>query len=136
MRPFGRKCQAQVVMSLQHMRIDFKRLTKAGHCFIKPAHRAVDLAQIAMRGRIVRIQRDGLPNPLFREIVPAGLFGDDPKVVPCFMVVGFDTENLPVKCFGIREPPGLMVLQRQRQCLLSSHDGEELSRHQRRHIVR
>ena len=81
-----------------------------------------------MRCGVIRAESDGLTNPLHREIMAAGLVGDDAEVMPRVGVVGLRGQDLPVKCLGVLETSGLVVLKGQGEGLLRGHDWEERRR--------
>ena len=89
-----------------------------------------------MRRGIVRIEGDRLANQLASQLRAADLEMGDTQEMECCGVVGLHRENLPVKRFGFRQPPGLVVLERESEGLLDCHHAPVFSSHHCRHIVR
>ena len=66
---------------------------------------------------IVRSDGNRLANPLHGEVMPAYLMGDDAKEMQRFGMAGMRGQDLAVERLGIGQPPGLMVLECQREGL-------------------
>ena len=60
--------------------------------------------------RVVAVLIDCNLDQLNRKLMSADLACDQPEQVHRVGVVGVDGQSLPIACFGLREPPGLMVL--------------------------
>ena len=89
-----------------------------------------------MSGNVTRVQSNRLAHQLHRQFVAAGLMGGYPKQVERFGVVGLHGEDLPVKRLGLRQPPGLVVLERKVEGLLDGHHLAVSFSHHCRHMAR
>jgi len=124
-------------MGLRVIGIEFERTAARRHGFVELTLAGQCSAEIGKSGRIVRMEHEGLANPLHGEVVSAGLVGDDTKEMPGFGMVGLHGQDLAVECLGIRQPSGLMMLESKFEGLLSGHRcGEGFPAHQRCHMVR
>ena len=90
-----------------------------------------------MRRGIVRLKSKSVANPLHRNLGPAGLVRDHAEEVQGVGVGGLRGEDLAVERLGLRELPGLVMLEGQGEGLLRGHGrGAEVAAHHRRHIIR
>jgi len=65
-----------------------------------------------MRGGLVWMESERFLNQVHGELVAANLSGENAEVMEGFGVAGLGGEDLAVQGLGIREPPGLVVLER------------------------
>ena len=88
-------------------------------------------------GRVIRLMSERLANPFRGKIVTPCFVSEQADVVQRFRVVWLRGEDLPVERFGFDESAGLVVLERQGECLVDRHwVGMDCFSHQCRHIVR
>ena len=69
-----------------------------------------------MEGSRIAFQRDRPPDVLDGQLVLADLVSDQAEKMQRIGLIGFDREDLPIDLLGGLQPPGLMVLDRNRQC--------------------
>ena len=74
--------------------------------------------------RIVRLNADGLANPLHGKIIPAHLVSDDAQVVQRVGMLWIRRQDLPVKRLRFRQPPRPVALKRQVECFWDRHRGD------------
>ena len=110
------------------MRFDF--------ILIQTAQRAVGLPQIGKREWTLWVEGDRLPNEFHGAKVVPCLVGNDTEKMQCVGVVWLHGENLAVERLSFRQPPSLMVLEREIECLLDRHHRSTACAHQCRHMVR
>jgi hypothetical protein len=115
------KDDSQIVVGLRVVGLEVERAAESGNGVVHLACCAAGFAEIGMSEWIPRIEDDRRSNQLHREVVPAGLLSDDAKQVKRVRVVGLRCEDLTVERFGIRQPPGLMVLNRDLKRLWNRH---------------
>ena len=91
-----------------------------------------------MLRRNQRRKGDGLPHQFHSGIATPRLMRDDPKIVQHIRVARLHRENLPVNRLRLRQPPGLVVLERKLEYLINGHtEGlEHCLAHHARHISR
>jgi hypothetical protein len=70
-----------------------------------------------MEGSFGILQPDRPSNVLDGNLMLADLAGEHSKHMQCIGMIWLDGENLPVDLLGGLQPTGLMVLDRNRQCL-------------------
>jgi len=78
-----------------------------------------------MRGGVVRVEKECLANPLHGKVIVAGLVGNDAEEVECSGMVGLDGKDAPVERLGLRQSPGLMVLEGQGEGLWDRDHGSQ-----------
>jgi len=117
------QCGAQIVMGLCLVRFEFQRTTIRGSGFGGPSRGAAGFAEITMGGGIVWVERDGLANPLDREIVAAGLVSDAAQEVERAGMVWLHGEDLTVERLGVGQSSGAVALEGEIEGLWDGHGG-------------
>jgi len=118
------QCVSQIVAGIRVIRLEFKRPPARRDRFVEPAGRAVYFAEIGMSGGIVRVEDEGLANPIHRELVPADLVGDETQKVQSAGMIWLRPQDLAVKRLGFGQPPGLMALKSRLKRLWNRHGGK------------
>jgi hypothetical protein len=113
---------AQVVVGLRIVGFELERAAISGDGLVEPACRAAGFAEIAMSGGIIRVEDDGLANPLHREVMAADLVSDETQEVQCVGMVRLHRKDLAVDPFGFGQSSCAMMLKSQIQGLWNCHN--------------
>jgi hypothetical protein len=100
-----------------------ERTMICGDRFFKVALSGQGVAEVKMVVRTRRIQSDGFANQIYSEVVAADLVGDDAEQMQRLGVFWLRRQDLAVERFGLRQPPSLVVLEREFEGLRDRHGG-------------
>ena len=112
-----RQGQTQIVAHFRLPQLEFERSPVRGGGIFQTVQRTVSTAEVGVGGKIIEIQRDRFPNPLDREVMASDLVRDKAEMMPRLGMIGLQREDLAVHGFRGRQPPGLVVLQGEREGL-------------------
>jgi len=115
--------------------LEFERAAKAGDRFVQPACCSIDFAEVGISGGIIRVRRDGLANPVYRELMAAHLLGDDAPQAERLGIVWLHREDLAVNPFGLCQTSGLMMLNRDLERLWDRHGGRMENGNSAGHLI-
>ena len=114
---------AQVIVSLEKIRLQFERPAVRRDRFIEPAQGPICSPEIRV-GRIIgRVKDDGLFNQIHRPLMLSTLARNDAEILQRRGMLWLHREDLPVKALGVRQPSGLVVLERESEGLLDRSRG-------------
>ena len=83
--------------------------------FVNPAEGRKGEADVVVELGTACIQRDSSADQIDGGLVPAVLVGDSAEKMQALGVIGIAREHLPIEAFGMRQPAGLMMLDRERE---------------------
>ena len=87
---------------------------------VQPALLLQEIAEIEVRLGIIGAHRQRPADQRFGGVIGSGLGGQHPQQVQTVRMIGVHSQNLPVKPFGLGQPAGLVMSERQREG--RSHD--------------
>ena len=111
-----------------NIRLQFSGPLQADHCFVQSAEILQRIAQAVVVFRTGRVDRDGPANVIHGNRGLASLEGDHPQQMQRVGVCRLPREDPPIDLPGHVEPPGPVVLHRNRVSLGDLHKRSALTR--------
>lgn len=109
MQALLQKCVAEVEMCLAEVPVDGECLSETGDRLVDAAQRQQRVAAVGMAGRMTRCFAECLVHQRQGRIVLPALVCQQAHEVQRIRVSREAGEDLPVQCFGLREPSGLVL---------------------------
>ena len=118
--------------------LEFTRAAIGDDRLVELAARMQRQAEVEMKCRNVGIHAHGLPDEIHRHVFLPDLMRDDSEQVQRIGMPRLHREDLPVDRLRLRQPPGLVMLERDLKSFGDRHDAgrEHCRAHHARHICR